>query len=103
MNLADQVYFKREEVKAICAKHGATDVRIIGSVARGDYTEKSDIDFLVNMDEIKEAKPFPYYLGELELLHEALEKLFGRKVDVVEESALNDEIIDEVMDDAIPL
>ena len=103
MNLADQVYFKREEIKEICAKHGAVDVRVFGSVARGDYTEKSDIDFLVNMDALKEATRFPHYLGQLELLHEALEKLFGRKVDVVEESCLKGEILDEVLEDAILL
>ncbi len=53
-------------------------------MARGDYNEKSDIDFLINIDAIKETKGFPYYLGDLELLHEAPEKLLGRKVDVVE-------------------
>lgn len=102
MNLAEQVFRRREEVKEICAKYGATDVRIFGSVARGDFNEKSDIDFLVNMDAIKQLKPF-HYLGDLELLHEALERLFGRKVDVVEECGLREEVLDDILDDAIPL
>lgn len=102
MNLAEQVFSKREEVKEICAKFGATDVRLFGSVARGDFNEKSDIDFIVNMDAIKQVKPFKY-LGDLELLHEALERLFGRKVDVVEEYGLREEVLDDILDDAIPL
>ncbi len=102
MNLADQVYFKREKVKKICAEHGATDVRVFGSVARGDFTNTSDIDFLVNMEAIKREKPFAY-LGDLERLHEALEKLFGRKVDVVEESGLKGEVLEEALHDAILL
>ncbi|MBC7084620.1 MAG: nucleotidyltransferase domain-containing protein, partial [Firmicutes bacterium] len=38
---------KREEILRIAAKHGARNVRVFGSVARGEADEESDIDFLV--------------------------------------------------------
>jgi uncharacterized protein len=41
MDPAELIREKRQEIKDICAKHGATAVRIFGSVARGDYDEKS--------------------------------------------------------------
>ena len=71
-------------------------------MARGDYNEKSDIDILINLESVKESQGF-HYLGVLERLHEALEKLFGRKVDVIDEGDLRDEIRDEVLSDSILL
>jgi predicted nucleotidyltransferase len=41
---------KREEILRIAARHGARNVRVFGSVARGDADEASDIDFLVEME-----------------------------------------------------
>ena len=41
---------KREEILSIAVKHGAYNVRIFGSVARGEADEKSDIDFLIDYD-----------------------------------------------------
>ena len=42
---------KREEILDLAAQHGASNVRIFGSVARGEESEDSDIDFLVELDE----------------------------------------------------
>jgi predicted nucleotidyltransferase len=41
---------KRSEILAICAKHGAKNVRVFGSTARGEADEQSDIDFLVDLE-----------------------------------------------------
>jgi len=41
---------KRSEILSICAKHGAKNVRVFGSVARGEADEQSDIDFLVDLE-----------------------------------------------------
>src|SRR3954447_16092017 len=41
---------RRDEITSLAARHGAHDVRIFGSVARGDATEESDVDFLVRLD-----------------------------------------------------
>lgn len=101
MDPAELIREKRQEIKDICTKYGATAVRVFGSVARGDYNDKSDIDLLINLDSRK-AEGFGY-LGVLELLHEELEALLGRKVDVVDESGLREPIRDYVLKDAVAL
>lgn len=47
--LAGLLIEHREEILHICAKHGAGNVRVFGSMARGDFTEASDVDFLVDV------------------------------------------------------
>ena len=51
MDLVDLIVENREQIKAACARHGATAVRVFGSCARADYDEKSDIDVLVRFPE----------------------------------------------------
>lgn len=68
----------REAILALAAKHGLTDVRLFGSVARGDEREGSDIDFLVK----REPGTDPFELPEFK---EALEALLGCKVDLLTE------------------
>jgi len=101
MDLAELTYEKRQEIKDICAKHGVTAVRVFGSVARGDYNEKSDIDILINLDtsNLKDLRYFSV-LGELQ---EDLEALLECKVDVVDERGLRDSIREFVLKDAIAL
>ena len=72
---------KREEILRIAAKHGARNVRVFGSVARGEADERSDIDFLV------EFEPGRSLLDHSALVLD-LEDLLGRKVDVVTEGGL---------------
>jgi uncharacterized protein len=50
MTASDIVREKREEILAIARKHGAFNVRVFGSVARGEADEESDIDLLVDLD-----------------------------------------------------
>ena len=66
----------RDAILALAAKHGATDVRIFGSVARGDDDETSDVDFLVTF-------PDEGTLGRLCGLADDLETLLGCKVDLL--------------------
>ena len=68
----------RDAILALAAKHGATNVRIFGSVARGDDDETSDIDVLVNME------PGRSLLDMGGLLMD-LRRLLDCKVDVVSE------------------
>jgi len=75
------ILLRREEILRIAARHGATDVRIFGSVLRGEASEGSDLDVLVHMDEDRSL------LDHIALMHE-LEDLLGCKVDVVEDDAL---------------
>jgi predicted nucleotidyltransferase len=51
MKIEELLKDKREEILQIATKHGAYNVRIFGSVARGEANEDSDIDFLINVRE----------------------------------------------------
>ena len=72
---------KRQEILRICAKHGARNVRIFGSTVRGEAHRGSDLDLLV------EFEPQRSLLDQAALVFE-LEKLLGRKVDVVSEQGI---------------
>jgi len=87
---------KRDDILRIAAQYGAYNVRIFGSVARGEADEKSDIDLLVNM---KSGRSLLDLCG---LLID-LEELLGRKVDVVTEKRLRDRIRNRVLNEAIAL
>ena len=88
---------RRDEILEIALKHGAFNVRVFGSVARGEETENSDVDFLINYDINKISSWFP-----VGLIHD-LEDLLGRKVDVVTEIGLKERIRDRVLRDCILL
>jgi hypothetical protein len=76
MSLREELHHHRNAIGAIAAKHGASNVRLFGSVVRGDEAPNSDIDLLVDMDE---NRGFADYLA----LVEELESLFGRHVDLI--------------------
>lgn len=59
MGLKQLLQEKREEILNIAAKHGAYNLKIFGSVARGEETESSDIDFLIDYDLEKISAWFP--------------------------------------------
>lgn len=87
---------KREQILKIAAKHGARNVRVFGSVARGEADEKSDIDFLVELE------PGRSLLDHAALLVE-LEELLGHRVDVVTERGLRPRVRDRVLREAVAL
>lgn len=87
---------KRQDILRIAAKYGAYNVRIFGSVARGEADEQSDIDLLVNMEPGRS-------LFDLGGLLADLEDLLGCNVDVVTEDGLRDRIRDRVLKEAIAL
>src|SRR2546429_6223359 len=87
---------KREDILRIAARYGAYNVRIFGSVARGEADSESDIDFLVNMEQGRS-------LLDLCGLLIDLEELLGRKVDVVTEKGLRDRIRERVLKEAVAL
>ena len=88
---------RREEILEIALKHGAFNVRVFGSVARGEETENSDIDFLIDYDLNKISPWFP-----VRLIRD-LEGLLGRRVDVVTVQGLKERIRDQVLRDCIVL
>lgn len=101
MDIAQLLREKRDEIKAICAKHGASSVRVFGSAARGDFDDKSDIDILLNLDSSNLTGM--RYFGVLEELREELEALLNFKVDVVDELGLKDPLPDYVLKEAVSL
>ena len=96
MTTTDLLQAKREEILRIAERHGARDVRVFGSVARGDATDQSDIDLLVSTAE--QTSPwFPAALvGELE-------RVLGRRVDVVTEEGLYWLLRRRILQEARPL
>src|SRR5438874_6207930 len=96
MSYDELLQSKREEILRIAAKYGAYNVRIFGSVARGEADSESDIDFLMNMEPGRS-------LFDLGGLLSDLEDLLGCNVDVVTEDGLRDRIRDRVLKEAIAL
>ncbi|MEA5420160.1 nucleotidyltransferase family protein [Spirulina sp. CCNP1310] len=97
MQLKDQLQQQRTEILAIAQQHGAFNVRVFGSVARGEEQENSDIDFLIDYDLAKISSWFPVGLIQ------DLEKLLNRKVDVVTSKSLHYFIRDKILKEAIKL
>lgn len=95
-NLRERLRAKRTEVLAICARRGAHNVRLFGSVARGEHDEASDIDLLVDMEAGRT-------LLDLAALQQELEALLGCCVDVVTLKGLKARIRRRVVQEAIPL
>lgn len=87
---------KRDEILQIAARHGAYNVRVFGSVARGEASQESDIDLLVDVGE-NHSRWFP---GGLLV---DLEELLGCKVDIVTENGLHWLIRERVLKEAVPL
>jgi uncharacterized protein len=84
----------RAEILAAAARHGASNVRVFGSVARGEADAASDVDFLVDFE------PGRSLLDLASLLVE-LEDLLGHPVDVVTEPGLKGRIRQRVLTEAV--
>jgi predicted nucleotidyltransferase len=87
---------KRDEILQIAARHGAYNVRVFGSAARGDAGPESDVDLLVNLEPGRS-------LFDLGALLMDLQDLLGCEVDVVTETGLRSRIHDRVLSEARPL
>lgn len=89
---------RRSEILALAARNGASNVRIFGSVARGDTNEASDLDLLVRFEPGRS-------LMDHGMLIEELQQLLNVKVDIVSEGALreDDRFRREVFKEAVPL
>jgi predicted nucleotidyltransferase len=96
MKLTDLLQKRRSDILRVAEQHGASNVRIFGSVARGEDDERSDIDLLVDLES-----------GRGLLDHAALildlEELLGRKVDVATERGLRSLVRQRALQDATPL
>jgi len=82
----DTIIAKLRDRQAELRELGVLSLSLFGSAARGDSSEKSDIDVAVTLDPANTPRGF-YYIGRLEELKERLEAALGRPVDVVTEPA----------------
>lgn len=89
---------RRREIIQVAAEHDATNVRVYGSVARGEADAASDVDFLVDIHTDRRGLA---YFGLLEDLRRDLEALLGVPVDVSE--AVKDHALANVARDLVPL
>ena len=96
MSLNELLHEKREDILRIAARRGASNVRVFGSVARGEADSKSDIDLLVDLEPGRSL----FDLGGLLM---DLQDLLDHKVDVVTERGLRERIREHVLKEAIPL
>lgn len=94
--LRQRVREQREEIVATAARRGAHNVRLLGSVARGDESETSDVDFLVDLDD-------DVSLLDLIGLERELAVLLGCDVDVVPARNLKPDIAQRALAEATPL
>ena len=86
----------KHRILEIAREYGATSVRIFGSVARNEDDDKSDVDFLVELEPGRTLFDLGGMLMELR-------RLLGREVDVVTVRGLRDKIRDRVLKEAVPL
>lgn len=94
MRLRDRLPELREEIRRAAADNGAHDVRIFGSVARGEENDDSDVDVLVVLAPGRS-------LLDLARLELRLERLLGRAVDVVTEAGLREPVRAAALREAI--
>ena len=96
MPLAELLAQRRADILAAAAHHGATSIRVFGSVARGEDDENSDVDFLVELEEGRSLLDLGGLLIELR-------ELLGHPVDVVTVRGLKDRIRARVLAEAVSL
>jgi predicted nucleotidyltransferase len=94
MNLPEILKAKREDILRLAATRGAKNVRVFGSVARGEADEISDVDFLVDLEEGRNLLDLSGFLMDLR-------DLLGCEVDVVTADGLRARIRDRVLKEAV--
>jgi uncharacterized protein len=96
MTLEELRTSKRNETLRAAAKRGARNIRVFGSVARGEADASSDVDFLVDLEPNRS-------LFDLSGLLIDLEAVLHTEVDVVTERGLREQIRERVLRESVPL
>lgn len=96
MTLEELRLYRREEILRVAASHGAHNVRVFGSTARGEASSSSDVDFLVDLEPDRT-------LMDLGGLLMDLQELLPVRVDVATEGILRPKVRERALADAVPL
>lgn len=96
MTLRELISSKRDEILALAAQYSAMNVRLFGSVARGDDRPDSDIDLLVDVQH-------QWSLFDQIGLIQDLEDLLGRKVDLIPANSIREFCRDRILAEALPI
>jgi hypothetical protein len=96
MTLDETLKSKREEILRLASRHGASNVRVFGSLARGEADERSDVDLLVDLEPGRNLLDLGGFLMDLR-------DLLRRNVDVVTERSLKARIRSRILQEAVPL
>jgi uncharacterized protein len=96
MTLIEHVRHHRDDILLIADKYGATNLRVFGSVSRGDERPDSDIDLLVDLQQTWTL------LDHIGMMQD-LEDLLQRKVDVAVARGLKERFRDRILREAIAL
>ena len=94
--LAQLLHARRTDVLRVAAAYGGRNVRLFGSVARGQDTPTSDVDLLVTLDAGRT-------LLDLIAIQQDLEDLLGCSVDVVTEESISPYLRERILQEAVPL
>jgi predicted nucleotidyltransferase len=87
---------QREAILLIAKKYGARNVRVFGSMSRGDDSNHSDVDLLVDLE------PGRSLLDQVGLKQD-IEELLGRPVDIVVEGGISPYLEERILSEAVPL
>jgi predicted nucleotidyltransferase len=90
------IHAQREAILNIARQYGASNIRVFGSVARGDSTDTSDLDLIVRFE------PGRSLLDHGGLVMD-LSELLGRRVDVIDEDGMRPRFREQVMKEAVSL
>jgi predicted nucleotidyltransferase len=85
-----------DKIRSLCERHGVLNLFVFGSVLSKNFTKKSDIDFIVNFSEVD---LYDYATNYFDF-KEALEKLLKRKVDLLEDKAINNPYLRQSIDNS---
>lgn len=96
--LLEELKSKHDEIYEIASKYGVSNIRVFGSVARGEENENSDVDLLIDMDLQKTKSGFDILRFERDL-----KNIFKRDVQAIREKALSYLIKEQVLAQCVPI
>ena len=96
LGIIDIISDKRDTILQLIAQYGASNVRVFGSVARGEARQDSDVDFLVTFPDDKS-------IFEMVGLWLDLKQLMGRDVSLVADGIDDERFLRNALKDAVPL